>query len=281
MLTPTAPVPPTIQSNYNGVPPDTMTTAEERMQKFAQIAAQHEINNEFASRLRQLEGYEIVFLCDDSGSMATAVGEFYYFFFSISTMSYIKYRLLYLYRYFFIGGSSNGAFGVRSTRWDELKQIVCITVDIASVLDPDGLDIYFLNRPPVLSVKHASQLATAFSRPPNGLTPITRVLRQILQAKQNEIQERKLLIIIATDGQPTDDYGTTDIDALERVLKYERQPVDRILITFCACTDDDQAVGYLNKWDQKIPFLDVCDDYRSEREEIWKVIVTLKPIEFS
>ena len=80
MITPTASVSPTIQSNYNGVPPDTMTTAEERMKKFAQIAVQHEINREFASRLRQLEGYEIVFLCDDSGSMATAVGEFYYFF---------------------------------------------------------------------------------------------------------------------------------------------------------------------------------------------------------
>jgi hypothetical protein len=176
-----------------------------------------------------------------------------------------------LFILYFLGDTTNNTFAVRSTRWDELKQIVSITVDIGSVLDPDGLDIYFLNRPPVLRVKHASELIPAFATPPNGLTPITRVLRGILQAKQNEIQERKLLIIIATDGQPTDDYGTTDVEALERVLKYERKPADRILVTFCACTDDDQAVGYLNKWDQKIPYLDVCDDYRSEREEIWRV----------
>lgn len=170
----------------------------------------------------------------------------------------------------FIGDTGN-AFSVRSTRWDELKQIVSITVDIGSVLDPDGLDIYFLNRPPLLNVKDASQLLPAFAQPPNGLTPITRVLRQILHAKQNEARERKLLIIIATDGQPTDEFGTTDIDALERVLKNERKMPERTLIMFCACTDDEQAVGYLNKWDAKIPFVDVCDDYRSEREEIWRV----------
>ncbi|CAF2758329.1 unnamed protein product [Rotaria sp. Silwood2] len=239
-LTPTAPIPPTTEPNYNGLLPNAMTTAEARMQKFADIAARYEISHEFASRLRQLEGYEIVFLCDDSGSMGTAV-------------------------------DTDNAFAVRSTRWDELKQIVSITVDIGSVLDPDGLDIYFLNRPPLLHVKHSSELMPAFAKPPNGLTPITRVLRQILQAKQSEIQERKLLIIIATDGQPTDDYGKTDIGALERVLKYERTPADRVLITFCACTDDDQAVGYLNRWDETIPFLDVCDDYRSERKEIWRV----------
>ncbi len=76
IINPTAPKSPMSQLNYNGVRPyNSMTTAEERMQKFAQIASRHEINHDFASRLRQLEGYEIVFLCDDSGSMATAVGK--------------------------------------------------------------------------------------------------------------------------------------------------------------------------------------------------------------
>lgn len=76
--TPSAPPPPPPvngQWNSNGISYNSLTTAEERMQKFAQIAARHEINNNFAARLRQLEGYEIVFLCDDSGSMATAVGK--------------------------------------------------------------------------------------------------------------------------------------------------------------------------------------------------------------
>lgn len=66
----------------SGAPPDyheatasDLATAQDRMDKFVQVAAQHEISNQFASRLRQLEGYEIVFICDDSGSMATVVGK--------------------------------------------------------------------------------------------------------------------------------------------------------------------------------------------------------------
>lgn len=258
---PSAPMPPHNQPVSNGaVSYNSLSSAEERMQKFAQLAARYEINQNFGARLRQLEGYEIIFLCDDSGSMATPVGE-------INRTSHSSHSIFSLG----IGDASN-AFGVRSTRWDELKQIVSITVDIGSVLDPDGLDIHFLNRAALHNIKDSSQLVGAFANPPNGLTPITSVLRRILQERQSQIQERKLLIIIATDGQPTDDYGTTDIEALERVLKHERKPADRILVTFCACTDDDQAVGYLNKWDEKIPFVDVCDDYRSERDEIRRVM---------
>lgn len=33
------------------------------------------VNNEFATKLRGLEGYEIVFVCDDSGSMNTPLGQ--------------------------------------------------------------------------------------------------------------------------------------------------------------------------------------------------------------
>ena len=69
-LIPSAPV----ADNYNQVTYNSLATADERMQKFVQIANRHEINQNFAARMRQLEGYEIVFLCDDSGSMATTVG---------------------------------------------------------------------------------------------------------------------------------------------------------------------------------------------------------------
>ncbi len=38
--------------------------------------------------------------------------------------------------------------------------------------------------------------------------------------------------------------------------------------TIVACTDDEESVGYLNKWDRVLKNLDVIDDFRSEREEI-------------
>ncbi len=73
-------------------------------------------------------------------------------------------------------------------------------------------------------------------RIPSGPTPIVPVLRQILQDKKKEIEERKLLILLATDGAPTDDQGHVKVDELRRVLKYERIPTDRIPVTIIACT---------------------------------------------
>ena len=52
---------------------------------------------------------------------------------------------------------------------DELKQTVSIVVDLASVFDPDGVDIYFLNREPMFHVRNAEQLVPVFAVPPAGL----------------------------------------------------------------------------------------------------------------
>lgn len=51
-----APLPP---SSSNG-PVD----GEERLRKFQYLVNRYEINREFATRLRALEGYEIVFIVD-------------------------------------------------------------------------------------------------------------------------------------------------------------------------------------------------------------------------
>jgi hypothetical protein len=67
-------------------------------------------------------------------------------------------------------------------------------------------------------------------------TPIVPVLRQILKDKRNHIFERNLLILLATDGIPTDEHERPDIRTLEHVLKNERQPTNRIPVTIIACT---------------------------------------------
>lgn len=219
---------------------------EERLKKFKDIIIKYDINYDFAYRLRALEGFEIVMILDDSSSMRTPI----------------------------IDRNQNNItpFIQFPKRWDELKHVVSIAVDLASALDPDGVDIYFLNRPPLLHVTNATQLNETFSRLPNGPTPITRVLNEVLHMKRSQIQERKLLILIATDGLPTNDNGQNDLIQLENVLRNERYPsIDRIYITFIACTDDLQSVGYLNEFDKKVPYVDVVDDYRSERAEILAV----------
>ena len=117
-----------------------------------------------------------------------------------------------------------------------MKRTVSIVVDIASAFDPDGVDVYFLNREPMYHVRSAADLEILFAMAPEGATPLVPVLRQVLREKRNQIYERKLLILIATDGIPTDERERPDIRTLEHVLREERQPIDQIPVTFIVCT---------------------------------------------
>jgi len=183
-----------------------------------------------------------VLILDDSGSMNTPLKE---------------------------QGPNANAFSKSTTRWDELKQTVGIIVDIGAVMDKDGLDLYFLNRATMLNVTSSEQLGPVFAAPASGLTPITPVLQHVLQAKKAIANERKLLIVIATDGAPTNAQGEVDTAALRHVLVSERNTA-RVHVQFVACTDDNSTVEYLNEWDKKIPNVDVVDDYHSEKAEILK-----------
>ncbi|UJR11808.1 hypothetical protein I4U23_015988 [Adineta vaga] len=212
--------------------------SEERMLDFQKMIRRHEINKDFATKLRSLEGYEIVFICDDSSSMINPIGEI------------------------------TDPFASLPTRWDELKKIVSIVVDLASPLDPDGVDIYFLNRDPIFHVRSSTELANIFMVHPSGSTPIVPVLRRVLRDKHQQINERKLLILLATDGVPTDNHERPDINTLKQVLTRERIPVDRVPVTIIACTDDKYCMDYLNDWDKIIPNLDVVQDYRREKKQI-------------
>jgi len=211
------------------------------MERFRSLAQRYEISDYFAGKLKQLEGWEIVLILDDSGSMNTPVKQ----------------------------GAGASPFARSITRWDELKSSVGIIVDIGAVMDKDGLDIYFLNRATLLNVTASSQLDAVFAAPPSGLTPITPVFQHVLQSKRAISQERKLLVIIATDGAPTNARGEVDTAALKHVLVNERD-ASRVHVQFVACTDDDATVEYLNEWDRKIVNVDCCDDYHTEKEEVLK-----------
>jgi len=201
-----------------------------RAQRLNQVIQQYEINQQFAARLHALGNCEIVILCDDSGSMNTPLQ------------------------------------GSNQTRWDELKSVVSIVTDISAVMDANGVDIYFLNRDPMLNVTNTQSMRQAFNSSPQGLTPLVPAIRKILAAKRSQAYEKKLLLLIATDGAPTNEYGQTDVGSLEAVLRNERTP--QTYVTFLACTDDLEAVNYLSNWDKSMHNMDVMDDYRSERAEI-------------
>jgi hypothetical protein len=140
-------------------------------------------------------------------------------------------------------------------------------VEIATCLDPDGIDIRFLNRQGYRNVASVSQVAGAFQAIPNGATPLVRTVKAIFEEKAQLLKERKMLLIIATDGVPTDDAGN---EQTKQFLALLRDRPKNVFVSIIACTDDDSAVGYLNKIDRIVPGIDVSDDYGSESKEVRK-----------
>jgi hypothetical protein len=221
---------------------------DNRILKLETFVYRHEISVDFAIRLRQLEGFDIVVIADDSGSMATPVKN-----------------------------PNTKDFKNLATRWQEMKETLKTIMELSMILDNDGIDVYFLNRHPLYNVTSQAVLDEAFEDSPNGYTPIVQTLIKVLNEKQKCLSEKKLLIILATDGEPTDyvgkiidSYGTTEIDKLFSLLKYERKPEKKIHVTILACTDDDSTMDYLENWDKKLINFDVVDDYYSEKLRIQK-----------
>lgn len=104
---------------------------------------------------------------------------------------------------------------------------------------------------------------------PNGYTPLSRVFGTVLNNNNPKfLGEKKLLVIIVTDGEPTDDNGKADIKGFRAVLKSRAKSV---YTTIVSCTDEEDTMSYLNNWDRALPRLDVVDDYKSEKNEVLRV----------
>ena len=112
--------------------------------------------------------------------------------------------------------SNPNPFGKTTTRWDELCHTLSIVVDVASALDRTGVDIYFLNRAPMLGITDSSQVKQAFQYPPQGYTPIAKTLNMVMSANRDKIIEKNCLLVLATDGEPTDDNGRFDQKGFDR-----------------------------------------------------------------
>jgi hypothetical protein len=210
--------------------------------RYKELCEDHGINPMFANRMWRLQGYHIIIICDDSGSMNSP---------SNPTVS------------------REDPYDPPKTRWDELKQTVGLIIDIATCVNQDGVDVYFLNREGKENVTHKNDLEDIFSKVPTkyNLTPIVPKLREVLSKNNSDYSKR--LIILATDGEPTNTEGNAteeEKNKFETLLKKGRRIQD--FVTIAACTDNEETMSYLNDWDVKIPRLDVVDDYGSEYKEI-------------
>jgi hypothetical protein len=174
--------------------------------RFAELVNKYEISRDFSDRLQKyLNSTKIVYIFDDSGSMNSILND-----------SPLNTGLM------------------KATRWDELKNFSRISIDLANIFNPNGIDIFFLNRPPARNVKNMNDLEPYFVDKPAGFTPLKRVLDTVLvENNRQRLGENKLLVIIVTDGQPTDDMGREDIRGFKRALKSRDS---NVYTTIVSCT---------------------------------------------
>jgi len=180
---------------------------------------------------------EIVLLCDDSGSMAQAIAE--------------------------DGVDPNAV--KRSTRWLELKKLAAEIIKVVTSHNSQtGLDIHFLNRNPVVGVTDISGLSQVFNSLPSGGTPLLGALKNIHNAKQGILNKgRKLLIVVITDGEPSDCTHQDLFNYLSTLVQN-----NNIHVSFAECTDNEEDMEYLDSWDGRLRNFDNTDDFRPEQRNV-------------
>lgn len=195
------------------------------------VLQKYQISPASAKRLETLQNYKIALILDDSSSMNT------------------------------IDSADR-----QTSRWDDLSNFAKIVIEIAAVYNPEGCDVYFLNMQSVKKVRSIDQLSIFFQDRPAGATPLSRTIQNVITENPAQLlSNRNLLIIIATDGEPTDDSGYSNIPEFKHTLL--NRP-NNVYTNIAACTNDERSIGYLNGLDRELPRLDVVDDYASELAEV-------------
>ena len=218
------------------MPENLLDNMDIKQAKLRVLCDRHNIDPMFQSLLWNLNEKHIIFLCDDSGSMNSLVD------------------------------------GTRNTRWDELKHVVTEVLDISLIFDPIGMDVHFLNRNSVMNVKHINTLVPHFRQPPSGGTPLISKLTAISQMYQPQTAQQtqiSKLLIIATDGEPSDDETHANYPGFKNIIRKLVQ--QGYHIGFLICTDHEDQVEYINDIDRLYTQVDVTDDYQSEKRQIQSV----------
>lgn len=205
--------------------------------KIADFVQEYGISPFFAGRLKHLLPYDIVFLGDDSTSMSTKV--------DID----------------------------KGSRWDELKQTINVIMKAALLFDSDGIDLAFLNRDNGQvhkNIQDTKAVEGLFREEPAGRTPLTTRISEIFNAYKTN--EKPVLLVIGTDGEPTDSYrGASKMDGLRRLMDERESNPDlkgHIAISFVMCTQDQRTIAAYNSIDTRYSNVDCINDFANEKAEI-------------
>lgn len=177
---------------------------------------------------------------------------------------------------------------VKCSRWEEIKETVIYHIDMAALLRAPS--IFRILNPDRGSMKSFSVAVRGDEKidedvsigkeyinlvEPKGTTPLARhvieIRDQIIGLVQNNVlQGKRVAIIIATDGLPTNRHGDSRPEERKQFVKalksLEGLP---IWIVIRLCTDNDEVVDFYNELDSKLEYsIEVLDDFQAEGREI-------------
>jgi len=203
--------------------------------KLDQLVKRHELQPPVPQQLHDvLTNCKIVLLCDDSSSMRQAVVE-----------------------------PGQRRKDSQTTRWSELKKLAAVIIEFVTATNPEGLDIHFLNRPSLSGVTDMTGLQQVFAKQPNGATPLIGSLRKIHNMYKNYLMDKQLLIVVITDGEPSDGKRGALFQVLTTITA-----MGNVHVSFAECTDNEADMRYLDEWDGRIKNFDNTDDYREELKRV-------------
>lgn len=182
---------------------------------------------------------------------------------------------------------------VPCTRWKEIQEAVDYHAQLAALLQTPTT-FKLLNNPGAhvgpqefsigtngpASIDSELQIARDVMKnaQPQGVTPLAHHVKEIREEVCNLApsllqQGRKVAIILATDGLPTNEYGISGINANNEftaaLRSLEGLPV---WIVIRLCTDEDRVVDFYNSIDAQLEVsIEVLDDYVGEAKEVYAV----------
>lgn len=247
---------------------------EQISQKIAQsgaldkISQQWRLPRELAFDLVKISLFDVVLLCDNSGSMQFEQG---------------------------------------GERIDDLKMILSRVTFATSLFDHDGIEIRFLNGQiegnHVNSEAQATQLVQQVKF--SGLTPLGTALDQkilqpmLLNPVRSQQLRKPLMIIVITDGAPAGEPADTVFNVILRAseeLKRSRYGLDALSMQFAQVGDDMKAQEFLSSLDSHPavgPLIDQTGNFEAEQEQmqrttgeqldpnLWLMKLMLGPIDSS
>lgn len=179
------------------------------------------------------------------------------------------------------------------TRWTELKQCINYHAQMSAMLEAPTI-FRLLNHPGVAvgtqqfsiaqnsnakvdilqDVQNAESIMNR-SRP-GGVTPlishIIEIQQSVTEMAPKLLKEgKRVAVVLATDGLPTDDYGSYgDLirDQFVQALRLlEGLPV---WVVVRLCTDEEKVVDFYNSLDEQLELsLEVLDDFIGEAQEVY------------